>query len=56
MRLPSLACDFFRLTETKSEGTGESFLQFPIGAGDHLLADRGYSMARGLRHVVRAGW
>ena len=55
VRLPSLACDFFKLTETKGEGTGESFLQFPIGAGDHLLADRGYSTARGLRHVVQAG-
>ena len=55
VRLPSLACDFFKLTETKGVGTGESFLQFPIGAGDYLLADRGYSTARGLRHVVQAG-
>ena len=55
VRLPSLACDFFRLTETEGAGTGESFVQFPIQAGDHLLADRGYSTARGLRHVTQAG-
>ena len=28
---------------------------FPIRAGDHVLADRGYSTARGIRHVVDAG-
>ena len=55
VRLPSLACDFFRLTETAGMGTGESFVQFPIQAGDYLLADRGYSTARGLRHVVQSG-
>ena len=55
VRLPSLACDFFRLTATKGTGTGESFMQFPIKDGDYLLADRGYSTARGLRHVVQAG-
>ncbi len=53
--LPSLACDFFKLTETEGSGTGESLAQFPIRAGDHVLADRGYSTARGLRHVAEAG-
>ena len=28
--------------------------QFPIRAGDHVLADRGYSTARGIRHVADA--
>jgi len=55
VRLPSLSCDFFRLTETEGVGTGESFRQFPIAAGDHLLADRGYSTAAGLRYVEQAG-
>lgn len=55
VRLPSLACDFFHLTATEGAGTGESFMQFPIQAGDYLLADRGYSTAPGLRHVVQAG-
>ena len=53
--LPSLACDFFKLTGTEGPGTGESLAQFPIRAGDHVLADRGYSTARGIHHVVDAG-
>ena len=53
--LPSLTCDFFKLTGTEGPGTGESLAQFPIRAGDHVLADRGYSTARGIRHVADAG-
>ena len=53
--LPSLTCDFFKLTGTEGSGTGESLAQFPIRAGDHVLADRGYSTARGTRHVADAG-
>ena len=53
--LPALNCDFLRLTETKGAGTGESFVPFPVRAGEYLLADRGYSTARGLRHVAEAG-
>lgn len=53
--LPSLACDFFKLTETEGRGTGESFTQFPVCAGDHILADRGYSTAKGIQHVASKG-
>ena len=53
--LPSLACDFFKLTETQGAGTGESFVHFPIRAGDYLLADRGYSTVAGIRYVADAG-
>ena len=53
--LPSLACDFFKLTETAGRGTGESLTQFPIGPGEHILADRGYSTAQGIRHVASKG-
>ena len=55
VRLPSLTCDFFQLTATKGHGAGESLLHFPIHAGDHVLADRGYSTARGIHHVAAAG-
>ena len=44
VRLPSLGCDFFKLTGT--EGSG---------AGDYVLADPGYSNAAGIRHVATAG-
>ena len=49
--LPSLTCDFFKLTETTGAGTGESFKQFPIPPNDYILADRGYSTANGIHYV-----
>ncbi len=53
--LPSFACDFFKLTPTKGQGTGESFKQFPIQSGDYILADRGYSTKSGVKYVSDAG-
>ncbi len=55
VRLPSLACDYFKLSETEGPGTGESLRQFPIREGDYLLADRGYSTASGIGCVAQAG-
>ena len=53
--LPSLGCDFFRVTAAKGTGTGESLKQFPIREGDYVLAGRGHSTAVGLQHVAAAG-
>ena len=53
--LPSLRCDFFEVTPARGSGNGERFTRFPVGAGDHILADRGYATAAGLRHVSAAG-
>ena len=50
--LPSLNCDFFKLTETEGVGTGESFSQFTIKEGDYILADRGYSTANGIHYAT----
>ncbi len=55
VRLPSLTCDFFKLTKTEGAGTGESLTQFPIAPGDCILADRGYSTGRGIHYAVEAG-
>ncbi len=55
VRLPSLACDYFKLTETEGSGTGESLRQFPIREDDYLLADRGYSTASGIGYVAQGG-
>lgn len=49
--VPSLTCDFFKLTATKGGGTGESFFQFSIRKGDFVIADRGYCTAAGIHHV-----
>jgi hypothetical protein len=52
---PSLRCDYFRLTPDSGSGSGESLSSIPVQAGDCLLADRGYSSARGIHEVVRQG-
>ena len=52
VQLPSLICDFFKLTATKGEGTAESFFQYSIKKGDHIIADRGYSTASGIHHAI----
>jgi hypothetical protein len=52
IQLPSLECDFFKLTATKGKGTGESFFQYAIKKGDYIIADRGFSTASGIHHVV----
>ena len=53
--MASLACDCFKLTGAEGPGTGQSLTQFPVRTGDHVLADRGYSTATGIRHVAAAG-
>lgn len=55
LQLPSLRCDFFKVTATEGEGTAEGFWQIPVQRGDYLLADRGYSVAQGIVPVVQAG-
>jgi hypothetical protein len=52
---PSLTCDSFKLTPVEGKGNGESFCQFPVIAGGHYLADRGYSVPSGIRHVTENG-
>ena len=53
--LPSLRCDFLKVTAAKGAGTREGFSHFPVREGDHVLADRGYSSARGIAGVSEAG-
>ncbi len=55
IQVPSLRCDYFKLTPTQGKGTGESFQQFPIETGDLILADRGYSLASGIEYVDSKG-
>jgi hypothetical protein len=53
VRIPSLRCDFFKVTAVEGKGTGESLKQFSIQKGDHIIADRGYSTSSGIEHVER---
>lgn len=53
--LPDLQCDYFKLTGTEGQGTGESFKQFPVQPGDCIVGDRGYSTAQGIAYLARNG-
>lgn len=52
VRLPSLTCDFFKVTETQGEDTGETLWRFPVSTGDYILADRAYSTGPGIRQAA----
>jgi hypothetical protein len=52
---PTLACDFLKLTAREGKGNGESLQQYPLHAGDHVLADRGYCHARGIHYAAGQG-
>ena len=48
IRLPSLVCDFFEVTATIGEGSGESLNRLPVGPHELILADAGYCSVAGL--------
>lgn len=50
IRLPSLACDEFRITSPKE---GESLERFSVKPGDIVLGDRAYAYRGQIAHVVR---
>lgn len=52
LRLPSMRCDYFRVTSMDGVGTGESFQQFDLKPNDHVLADRGYGHALGIKFAM----
>ena len=57
LRWPDWKCDFFKLTAVEGKGTGESLQQFPLRAGDHVLADRGYCHVFGIHYATtRQAW
>jgi hypothetical protein len=55
MNWPQLTCEHFELTGTHGKGSGESLRHFPVHAGEHLVADRGYSNYASVRHVATHG-
>jgi len=48
-------CDFFKVTATTGEGTGEGLWQIPAQRGEYLIADRGYSNNVGMVPVAKVG-
>ena len=55
LRLPELLCDFFQITPSEGQETGEHLRRFPATAGDIILADRGYANPPGVAAVYRQG-
>jgi hypothetical protein len=53
LRWPTLECDFFKITPTEGQGTGESLRQYPLKAGDYVVVDRGYCHAEGIHFAVQ---
>lgn len=54
-QLPEFSCDYFGLHPGEGVGTGDSFPQFPITCGDHVIGDRGYSHISGVEHIAAHG-
>lgn len=55
LRIPSLVCDHLEVTSVKGAGTGESLGRFVAGAGDLVLADRGFCKGPGIEALHRQG-
>lgn len=54
-QLPEFGGDYFALHPGKGVGTGDSFTQFPITGGDHVIGDRGSSHISGVEHIAAHG-
>ena len=55
IRLPSLVCDFFEVTATIGEGSGESLNRLRVGPHELILADAGYCSVAGIEYVWHHG-
>jgi hypothetical protein len=55
IRLPSLVCDFFEVTATIGEGSGESLNRLPVCPRELILADAGYCSVAGIEYVCQRG-
>jgi hypothetical protein len=55
LRIPSLECDHFEITLNKGKGTSEKLERFPAQEGDLVLADRGFSFAKGIATMRQQG-
>ncbi len=53
--LPSLVCDFFEVTSTIGEGSGESLNRLPVRPNELILADAGYCSVGGIEYVWQHG-
>jgi hypothetical protein len=55
LQWPALQCDYCKLTAASGADTGESLRQYPLRAGEHVLADRGYSRNQDAHYAAARG-
>jgi Transposase DDE domain len=55
LRLPSLECDYFQVTQAKGPDTGEKLGRFRLRRGELVLGDAGYCHPAGVASVVDQG-
>jgi hypothetical protein len=55
IRLPSLVCDFFDVTATIGEDSGESLNRLPVDPHELILADAGSCSVAGIEYVWQHG-
>src|SRR5262249_52491007 len=55
IKLPTLMCDFFDVTATIGDGTGESLNRLPVKPHELILADAGYCSVAGIECIHQRG-
>jgi hypothetical protein len=55
IRVPSLVCDFFEVTATIGEGSGESLNRLPVNTRDLILADADNCSVAGIQYIWQHG-
>jgi hypothetical protein len=55
LQLPALSCDFFEISATEGEGSGESFRRLPVEPQELVLGDAGYWSTSGIEYVRGRG-
>ena len=55
LQLPNLRCDYFDVTATLGEGSGESLNRLSVHPQELIVAGAGYCSIAGIEHVQRGG-
>ncbi|MFO1448862.1 MAG: IS4 family transposase [Opitutaceae bacterium] len=55
LQWPQLKCDFFQISGTEGNGTGESLKGYPLKAGEYVIGDRGFCRGPGLHFAAACG-
>jgi hypothetical protein len=51
VQIPTLECDYFKVTPARGRGNGEGLEQFQLNPGDLIIADAAYALAGGIEYA-----